>query len=105
MAEHDFLANMTVPPTHPGQVLADIVLPSLGIGFSDAANRVKLSERDFASLLSGERKVDPATANRIGELCGNGPRLWLNMQQVLDDWNALHQPEPESGTSSFSAGG
>lgn len=27
-------------------------------------------------------------AHRIGELFGNGPTLWLNMQKAIDLWDA-----------------
>jgi antitoxin HigA-1 len=27
-------------------------------------------------------------ALRIGKFCGNGPELWLNMQQAYDLWEA-----------------
>ena len=33
-------------------------------------------------------------ALRLGKLCGNGPDLWLNLQQRYD----LHQAQQELGT-------
>ena len=27
-------------------------------------------------------------AVRLGKLCGNGPNLWLNLQQAFDLWHA-----------------
>lgn len=104
MAEDHLLANMTVAPTHPGKVFAEIVLPALGVQASVVARRLDLSEPDFNALLIGEYTVDSTMADRIGELSGNGPTLWLKMQQFFDAWNALHRPRFEPGSSSFSAG-
>jgi addiction module HigA family antidote len=32
--------------------------------------------------------VTPEVAVRLGKLCGNGPRLWVNMQAAYDLWHA-----------------
>ena len=105
MTHRDFLAEMTAPPTHPGEILTDIVLPTLGIDRSEAARRAGMSEPDFQSLLDGELGVSDANARGIGELCGNGPTLWINMQATFDDWMARHRPRPEDGGQSFSSRG
>lgn len=32
--------------------------------------------------------ISPEMAIRIGKLCGNGPGLWIGMQQAYDLWLA-----------------
>jgi addiction module HigA family antidote len=32
--------------------------------------------------------VSPEMAVRLGKFCGNGPTLWLRMQQSYDLWQA-----------------
>jgi len=32
--------------------------------------------------------ITPEMAVRLGRFCGNGPELWLRMQQAYDLWHA-----------------
>jgi len=69
------------PPTHPGELLREDVLPALGLGVSEAAARLRVTRQTLHRVISGRSAVTPEMAVRIGKLCGNGPDLWLNMQQ------------------------
>ncbi len=73
-------------PTHPGAVLREDVLPSLGISVSTAAETLGVSRQMLHRVLSERAAVTPEMAVRVGKLCGNGPRLWLAMQQAHDLW-------------------
>jgi len=76
------------PPTHPGELLREDVLPALGLGVSEAAARLRVTRQTLHRVISGRSAVTPEMAVRIGKLCGNGPDLWLNMQQRYDLWRA-----------------
>ena len=39
-------------------------------------------------LVGGRGGVNPEMAVRLGKHCGNGPGLWLRMQQSYDLWKA-----------------
>jgi addiction module HigA family antidote len=73
-------------PTHPGEVLREDVLPALGLTQLDFANRLGVSRRTVSELLHERRPVTPDMAIRLGKLLGNGPEIWLRMQQTLDLW-------------------
>jgi antitoxin HigA-1 len=75
-------------PTHPGTLLAQTVLPALGRTKTDIANLLGLSRQTLHDILAGKQPVTPSTAVKLGKLCGNGPRLWLNMQVAHDLWEA-----------------
>lgn len=75
-------------PTHPGQLLANTVLPATGKSKAEFARLLGISRQSLYDILSGNQPVSPATAVRLGKLCGNGPRLWLNMQSAYDLWQA-----------------
>ncbi len=75
-------------PTHPGQLLANTVLPATGKSKAEFARLLGISRQSLYDILSGSQPVSPATAVRLGKLCGNGPRLWLNMQSAYDLWQA-----------------
>jgi antitoxin HigA-1 len=39
-----------------------------------------------ARAFSRQVGVSPEIAERLGKLCGNGPRLWLTLQARYDAW-------------------
>jgi addiction module HigA family antidote len=60
------------------------VLPALNISKTAAARHLGISRTTLYELLNEETPVTPQLALRLGKLCGNGPRLWLNLQQDHD---------------------
>lgn len=75
-------------PTHPGVMLNNTVLPALGRSKTEVARLLGLSRQSLYDILAGRQPVTPATAVKLGKLCGNGPVLWLNMQMAYDLWRA-----------------
>lgn len=75
-------------PTHPGALLREDVLPSLGLSVAAVAEALGVSRQMLHRILSERAAVTPEMAVRVGKLCGNGPRLWLAMQQAHDLWRA-----------------
>ncbi len=74
-------------PTHPGEILRDDVLPALRLTVSGAARQLRVSRQMLHRILSAEAPVTVPMALRLGKLCGNGPRLWLNLQREHDLWH------------------
>ena len=77
-------------PSHPGELLREDVLPALGLSVSAAADHLHVSRQMLHRILSEESAVSPEMAIRLGKLCGDGPRIWLAMQQAHDLWQAQH---------------
>ncbi len=75
-------------PTHPGELLAEDVFPALGVSISEAARKLRVSRQTLHRILAGDAGVTPDMAVRLGKFCGNGPGLWLRMQQAYDLWHA-----------------
>ena len=75
-------------PTHPGEILREDVLPSLKMTVKDAAAALGVSRQMLHGILNGSAAVTPEMALRLGTFCGNGPDLWLRMQQAHDLWEA-----------------
>ncbi len=76
------------PPTHPGELLREDILPTLGVSVSGAARDLQVSRQLLHGILIGRRPITPAMALRLGRYCGNGPDLWLAMQTAHDLWHA-----------------
>jgi addiction module HigA family antidote len=68
--------------------LRDDVLPALGMGVSDAAAALGVTRQTLHRILAGTSAVTPEMALRLGKFCGNGPDLWLRMQEAHDLWHA-----------------
>jgi addiction module HigA family antidote len=84
-----------VPPTHPGELLREDVLPALGMTVSDAARELRVSRQTLHRILSGTMAVSPEMAVRLGKFCGNGPGLWLRMQAAYDLWHTERRMRQE----------
>jgi len=76
------------PPVHPGEILKEDVLPALELSVSEAARQLRISRQTLHRILKGTHGVTPEMAIRLGKFCGNGPGLWLRMQQGYDLWHA-----------------
>jgi len=80
-------------PTHPGQVFLEDFLNPLGITQKDAAERLRMSYPRMNEIVKGKRSVTPDTALRLARFTGTEPEFWLNLQQAVDLWNALHSDQ------------
>ncbi|NHZ73830.1 MAG: HigA family addiction module antidote protein [Nitrospirae bacterium] len=76
------------PPTHPGVILREDVLPSLGLSVTEAARQLRVSRQTLHRILAGKSAITPEMAIRLGKFCGNGAGLWLRMQEAFDLWHA-----------------
>ena len=83
-------------PTHPGVVLADDVLPSLGLSVKEAAAHLGVTRQALHRVLAGTAAISPAMAVRLGKLFGTSEQFWLNMQAAHDLWHAKRQIDVSS---------
>lgn len=75
-------------PTHPGAILRLDVLPATGESVMSAAKKLGVSRQLLHRILAEQAPITPEMALRLGKFCGNGPNLWLAMQQAYDLWHA-----------------
>lgn len=87
MTEYPVTARPKMPPVHPGEILKEDVLPALRLSVSEAARQLGISRQTLHRILSGTQSVTPDMALRLGRFCGNGPEMWLRMQQIFDLWS------------------
>ncbi len=85
----EFLAKRPLrrPPTHPGEILREDMLKGLGLSVSEAARRLGVSRQQLHRILACTHPITTEMALRIGKFAGNGPGLWLRMQQNYDLWH------------------
>jgi len=75
-------------PTHPGALLREDVLPAIGEPVMAVAKTLGVTRQNLHRVLAEKAPVTPDMALRLGKFCGNGPDLWLRMQQAHDLWHA-----------------
>ncbi|MBP7713038.1 MAG: HigA family addiction module antidote protein [Gammaproteobacteria bacterium] len=73
-------------PTHPGAILREDVLPSLGLTQGELAGRLGVSRRTVSEIVHERRPVTPDMALRLARLLGGSAESWLNMQRAVDLW-------------------
>ena len=88
MTEHSVKQPLKRQPLHPGEVLREDVLPTVGLSVSKMAQRLGVSRQRVHRILACTHPVTAEMALRIGRLVGNGPRIWLGLQQNYDLWRA-----------------
>ena len=95
IAEYQVSDKPKMPPVHPGEILKEDVLPALRLSVSEAARQLGVSRQTLHRVLAGTHGVTAEMALRLGKLCGNGPNLWLRMQQRYDLWYAQQRLRKE----------
>ena len=86
MGEYIVKRPLKKPPVHPGEILREDVLKNLGLSVSEAARRLGVSRQQLHRILASTHPITIEMALRIGKFAGNGPGLWLRMQQAYDLW-------------------
>jgi antitoxin HigA-1 len=79
-------------PIHPGEVLADI-LDDLEMSSEQISQILDVSLETVDAILQGQQPITVDLAIRLGKAMGNGPQLWLNLQQKVDIWEAMRRNE------------
>lgn len=82
-------------PTHPGQVFLEDFLVPLGLSQKEAAERLRISYPRMNEIVNGKRTVTPETALRLARFTGTEAEFWLNLQQAVDLWDAMHSEDAE----------
>jgi addiction module HigA family antidote len=84
-----------MPPVHPGEILKEDALPALRISISEVARQLGVSRQTLHRIMAGTHSITPEMALRLGKFCGNGPGLWLRLQQKYDLWHAQKRLQSE----------
>jgi antitoxin HigA-1 len=84
-------------PTHrrpipPGEILWREFLEPLDITQTAFAKRLGITHHRLNEIIRGKRAITTDTALRLSRVLGTTPALWLNMQQTVDLYDAMHAP-------------
>jgi antitoxin HigA-1 len=94
MTEHSVRRPLERSPTHPGELMREILTDTLRLPIAEAARRMEISRQSLHAVLSGEASVTADMALRFAKLAGAAPELYLRMQDNYDLWHAQRRLAP-----------
>ncbi len=77
-------------PVHPGEVLAEDILPRYGLTVTDAAARLGVARPGFNNVLNGKRAVTPELALKVERVFRYPAGILLSLQGQYDLATAKH---------------
>ena len=81
-------ARKKLPPTHPGELLRDEIMPAAGLTQEELAKRLGVSRRTVNEIVTEKRSLSADMAHRLASLFDTTPDFWLGLQQDVDIWKA-----------------
>lgn len=85
--------NMKRKPKAPGEILEARFMQPNGITQKELASHTGWTRKHVNLLCKGKARVTIDTALILGKVFGTGPDYWLELQQAVDLWDALHSEE------------
>src|SRR5688572_30776394 len=73
-----------ISPIHPGEVLMEEFLESLGVSQNGLAVAIGVPPRRINEIVHGKRRISADTALRLARYFGTTDRFWLNLQSRYD---------------------
>jgi addiction module HigA family antidote len=73
-----------LPPVHPGEVIKQDILPSVGLSVTAAAKALGVSRQMLHDILAERRPLSAVMCLKLARLFGSTPELWMRMQAAYD---------------------
>ena len=86
--------NNGLPPTHPGEHLADD-LDIMEMSADDLDKSLAVPPGTIAAILEARNGITPVLALRLSHYFGTSARLWMDLQNTYDLKVAMRRCGPE----------
>lgn len=86
---------MMMQHPHPGEILREDVLASLGLEVTEAARRLGMSRTALSRVLNARAGVSPDLAVRLERAGVSTARFWMNLQANYELSLAQQREQPE----------
>ena len=73
-----------LPPVHPGEILKEDILPSVGLSVMAAAKALGVSRQMLHDILAERRPLSAVMCLKIARLVGGSPEFWMRLQASYD---------------------
>jgi antitoxin HigA-1 len=88
MIEFKITRPLRRSPSHPGELMREIIEEQMHMPVAEAAQRMQISRQALYAVLNCESAVTAEMALRFGKLTGAEPSLYVQMQGRHDLWQA-----------------
>ena len=78
------MARKSLPPIHPGEILAVDFLEPLKISQYRLAKAMHVPARRINEIVHGKRGISADTALRLSKALGTSAAFWMNLQSRFD---------------------
>ena len=73
-----------LPPIHPGEIIKEDILPSVGLSVTAAAKALGVSRQMLHDILGERRPLSAVMCLKVSRLFGGSPELWMRLQASYD---------------------
>jgi antitoxin HigA-1 len=76
--------NNRLPPVHPGEIIKEDILPSVGLSVTAAAKALGVSRQMLHDILAGRKPLSAVMCLKMARLFGGSPEVWMRLQAAYD---------------------
>ena len=73
-----------LPPVHPGEIIREDILPSVGLSVTAAAKTLGVSRQMLHDILAERKPMSAIMCLKVSRLFGSSPELWMRLQASYD---------------------
>jgi addiction module HigA family antidote len=73
-----------LPPIHPGEIIKQDILPSVGLSVTAAAKMLGVSRQMLHGILAGRKPLSAVMCLKVARLFGGSPEVWMRLQAAYD---------------------
>jgi addiction module HigA family antidote len=73
-----------LPPIHPGEIIKQDILPSVGLSVTAAAKALGVSRQMLHGILAGRKPLSAVMCLKVARLFGGSPEVWMRLQAAYD---------------------
>jgi len=73
-----------LPPVHPGRIIKEDILPSVGLSVTATAKALGVSRQMLHDILAERRPLSAVMCLKVARLFGSSPEVWMRLQAAYD---------------------
>ena len=73
-----------LPPVHPGEIIKQDILPSVGFSVIAVAKVLGVSRQMLHDILAERKPLSAVMCLKVSRLFGGTPELWMRLQAAYD---------------------
>jgi addiction module HigA family antidote len=73
-----------LPPIHPGEIIKEDILPSVGLSVTAAADALSVSRQMLHGILAGRKPLSAVMCLKVARVFGGSAEIWMRLQATYD---------------------